>query len=234
MEAAMTETNEQAEAAKDASPAPPASLHDALVRFQEQAPRITKNATAKVEAKTGAKFEYDYVTLAHLSEEVLPVLAKLGLVWITMPTHLEGRPMLAYRLEFQGQDGPLEVIESMMPLMMTSGSPQDLGGAITYMRRYALCAVLGLAPDKDDDAAPKKAKNPKKVTKAVALAIAKGAEQAGVLTTLQLAASHVVGDDIGSCETVAEATKALEKLSGSEAARVADWVAKKEREALDA
>ena len=32
-----------------------------------------------------------------------------------------------------------------------SGSPQDIGKAITYARRYALCAVTGLAPGGDDD-----------------------------------------------------------------------------------
>ena len=30
-------------------------------------------------------------------------------------------------------------------------NPQSIGGAITYARRYALCAVLGLAPAEDDD-----------------------------------------------------------------------------------
>jgi hypothetical protein len=33
----------------------------------------------------------------------------------------------------------------------TGGTPQALGSAITYGRRYALCAVTGLAPEDDDD-----------------------------------------------------------------------------------
>ena len=32
-----------------------------------------------------------------------------------------------------------------------SGTPQQIGSAITYARRYCLCAVTGVAPDDDDD-----------------------------------------------------------------------------------
>jgi ribosomal protein S20 len=35
----------------------------------------------------------------------------------------------------------------------TGGSPQALGSAITYARRYCLCAVTGVAADDDDDGA---------------------------------------------------------------------------------
>jgi hypothetical protein len=31
-------------------------------------------------------------------------------------------------------------------------SPQELGSWITYLRRYSLCAMLGIAADEDDDA----------------------------------------------------------------------------------
>ena len=34
---------------------------------------------------------------------------------------------------------------------MPNGTPQTIGGAITYARRYALLAVTGVAPDDDDD-----------------------------------------------------------------------------------
>jgi hypothetical protein len=38
-----------------------------------------------------------------------------------------------------------------MPLLLTKEDPQGQGSAITYARRYALCAVLNLVGDDDDD-----------------------------------------------------------------------------------
>jgi hypothetical protein len=51
---------------------------------------------------------------------------------------------------FAGQ--PDEQLDGMYPL--GTGTPQQLGSAITYARRYCLLAVTGLAPDdgSDDDA----------------------------------------------------------------------------------
>lgn len=47
---------------------------------------------------------------------------------------------------------------------------------------------------------------------------------------LQLAASHVVGQDIGDCSTKAKATAALKTLSFAQAEKVDNWIAKKAAE----
>jgi hypothetical protein len=41
--------------------------------------------------------------------------------------------------------------------MPSKGGPQDIGSAISYARRYALMAFLGLATDDDDGAGAQKA-----------------------------------------------------------------------------
>jgi ERF superfamily len=206
------------------SEAEPASLHEALVKFQADAPRITKDAKAKVGA-----YEYEYVKLSTLSEEVLPRLAALGLTWVTKPMIHEpsGQPALGYALSFGD-----EAIEGVAPLMMKGGGPQDLGGAITYMRRYVLCAVLGLAPDTDDDAAQAQqaSKPPKQATKKQAEALVKRARDVGVLDKLQLAASHVVGDDVGPCESEDEALAMVQKLTQPQAEKLDLWISRKEAE----
>ena len=55
--------------------------------------------------------------------------------------------------------------ESFGPLVLAApGGAQAAGSAITYARRYALCAALGIAPDEDDDGAKaSKAEKPVKV-----------------------------------------------------------------------
>src|SRR5574343_335134 len=44
-----------------------------------------------------------------------------------------------------------EWIEGKLTLLARSSSPQDVGSAITYARRYGLSAAVGVAPDDDDD-----------------------------------------------------------------------------------
>jgi hypothetical protein len=61
-------------------------------------------------------------------------------------------------------------IEGEYPIVPVKSDPQSLGSAITYARRYALMAIVGIAPEEDDgeaamdrkqDIAPRKAVTPK-------------------------------------------------------------------------
>lgn len=129
---------------------PTRSLTEALARFQAELPEVLKAEEGIVKDKdTGReKYRYSYADLAAVTSAALPLLGRLGVVWITKPTLLDGRLVLAYKL--QHVSGEAE--EGVYPLP-DRGSPQELGGAITYARRYALCSVTGIAPDDDDDAA---------------------------------------------------------------------------------
>src|SRR5215469_8913840 len=119
----------------------PGSLAEALTQLQTRLPRITKDATAD----TG-KYTYSYANLASITETVAPILAGLDLYWTCKPTMADGQFVLRYKL---GHAPTGEYEEGDYPL--PAGTPQTQGGAITYARRYALCAVLGIAPAEDDD-----------------------------------------------------------------------------------
>jgi ERF superfamily len=70
---------------------------------------------------------------------------------MTKPTSDEhGHPALRYRITHVPSG---EYDEDVMPLMCASLDPQGQGSALTYARRYALLAVLNLAPGEDDDGA---------------------------------------------------------------------------------
>ena len=43
-------------------------------------------------------------------------------------------------------------METSIPLPTPGGDPQSFGSAVTYLRRYAVTALLGIASDEDDDA----------------------------------------------------------------------------------
>jgi len=121
-------------------PEVPGSLAEALITLQASLPRIRKDDEAQVGTRV-----YSYANLSTITDEVFPALAYLGLFWVTLPTMDGDRFVLRYRLEHHPSG---EFVTGDYPL--PSGNPQTMGGAITYARRYALCAVLGLAPAEDD------------------------------------------------------------------------------------
>jgi hypothetical protein len=123
------------------------NLNAALAAFQSELPRAAKDNTAKVPTKSGGSYSYSYADLSDLSPLILPLLGKHELAWSTCPTVVDGRFVLRYALRHSSG----ECLEGDWPLPAPSSSAQELGSAVTYARRYTLCAVTGVAPGKDDD-----------------------------------------------------------------------------------
>jgi hypothetical protein len=141
----------------------PASLAEALAALQTRLPRIGKDKTAKVVPKDKAPYSYDYANLATISAAVLPLMGPLGLSFTTRPTmsvRHEGTDqfVLIYQLlHISGED-----LSGEYPLPDPARTtPQQVGSAITYARRYCLCAVTGVAADEDDDDAQAAAQAPR-------------------------------------------------------------------------
>lgn len=93
-------------------------------------------------------FKSKYADLATVVSHTQPILAKHGLAVSQYPTTLEnGEPALTtYLLHSSGQ-----FIADTMKLCAAKSDPQGQGAAITYARRFAYMAVLGLVADVDDD-----------------------------------------------------------------------------------
>ena len=123
----------------------PKNLFEALARFQAQLPQIGKGNTAQVRSDKG-NYSYKYADLADVSEAVLPRLGALGLAFTARPTLIDGHFVLAYSLVHVSGDR-----EDGIYMLPGSGTPQQIGSAITYARRYCLCAAVGVAPAEDDD-----------------------------------------------------------------------------------
>lgn len=126
------------------------SLAEALAAFQAEAPTFNKSKTAKVETRTGGSYTYRYADLGDIVPVVGPLLAKHGLSWSAkVGSNDSGELVLRYVLRHSSdqEDG------DEMPLGVAKGcKPQELGSAITYMRRYAMTAQLNIATEEDDDA----------------------------------------------------------------------------------
>jgi len=112
----------------------------AFVKAQSEFPQVSKDSTADA-----GKYSYNYASLPAVTEAVLPVLNKHGIaMW---QTFLDG--VLVTHLTHESGEG----IESGVACSEVGLTPQDFGKKISYYRRYSLIALLGLAPDDDDDAA---------------------------------------------------------------------------------
>jgi ERF superfamily len=120
-------------------------LNKALAAFQASLPTIAKEADAQYGK---------YADLTGVSEETLPSLGKHGLALTGFPgTDREGRLVYDYTLLHEsGQERSGSF--PLWLLLPDRFNAQHIGGYITYVRRYILGAVTGVAPGgEDNDAA---------------------------------------------------------------------------------
>ena len=122
------------------------NLHAALATVQADLPAVGKSKTATVKTKDGGQYQYSYADLAAINDAVLPALAAVGLTW----TCAIDRANLALLVGTLTHAATSQMEQTVWPLPATD-DPQRLGSAVTYGRRYLLCALVGLAPDDDDD-----------------------------------------------------------------------------------
>lgn len=120
-----------------------ANLFGALAQAKAEFPPIQKNAENPF---FNAKFA-DYNSIR---DAVDPVLARHGLQVVQFPdTTDDGQPALTTILVHTETD---EKAYSTAALSLSKKDPQAQGSAITYMKRYAYNAILGLKNvDEDDD-----------------------------------------------------------------------------------
>jgi len=118
-------------------------LAAALAKAQAEMSNPAKNAT-------NGHFRTKYADLAACRDAVLPVLAKHGIALVQMAeTTEDGRSVTLTTTVLHGSER-LECGTLRLPLAGSNLS-HALGSALTYMRRYSLCAVAGVAADDDDD-----------------------------------------------------------------------------------
>lgn len=107
-----------------------------------------------------------------------------------------------------------------LTLPLSQRTPQAVGSAITYGRRYALAAICGLAPDDDDGQAaqdttktPQKAQEPRKTQKAqddTNVPTDAELEVLGTWTSPQDAQTWAVAN--GACQNEFEAKQSFKKV----------------------
>lgn len=139
------------------------TLAEALVAFQAEVGFVAKDTQNPF-------FKSKYADLPAVMREAQPVLAKHGLAVSQLPSffNADGKVYDTLKTVVIHESG--QEVASTMVLHPVKNDPQAHGSAITYARRYAYMAALGLVADVDDDgnaaSAPAKAAPRKAASKA--------------------------------------------------------------------
>lgn len=91
-------------------------------------------------------FKSNYASLSKIMDGIYQPLIDAGLTVRQFPVGMHG--LTTYVIHAESG----EYFCATMEMKPAKQDPQGQGSAITYMRRYAVCAILGLNIDEDDDA----------------------------------------------------------------------------------
>lgn len=121
------------------------NLYAALIKFQ-----ATLKPIAKTKTVSFGNTRYSYADLTEIWDSVRSSLAenKLGVTQL-FDTSTEGDQLLVTILVHESGESE----RSRCKIVAIKNDPQSFGSAITYLRRYAFSAILGLTTEEDDDGA---------------------------------------------------------------------------------
>lgn len=130
----------------DAAPA----LMAALAKAQGEFLPIAKNREVVIKPRESAAYKFRYADLQAVLDATRPALSKngLSLVQPIVPAEGKGGSVLVTAL----MHGEGCVLQSEMTLPSSDArDPKQYGALITYLRRYAVTSLLGVAADDDLD-----------------------------------------------------------------------------------
>ena len=130
-----------------------AALAAALAEAQGEMENASKNST-------NPHFKSKYADLAEVLNTVRPVLSKHGLSVTQFPSYGDG--LVHVETIIAHKSG--EWMSEKCSAPAQKQDPQGVGSAISYLRRYSLAAVCGIAQEDDDANAATKPKSESKPT----------------------------------------------------------------------
>lgn len=106
-----------------------------------------------LEAK-GSKYSFEYESLADVLAATRPALSRHGLALIQAPLTRAASVMVRTIVAFGVAGGRAQFFYNELVASVPDTAPQTIGSAITFLRRYGLKSLLGLAAgERDDDGA---------------------------------------------------------------------------------
>jgi hypothetical protein len=133
------------------------NLFTALSIAQSEFPPIRKSTTVKVKTTSG-EFTYTYATLDEIIDAIRPALQANGLAFSQGASSIDGAPHICTVILHSSGEAlhtghvPLVTKKKLGASGQDVSGPQEMGGGLTYARRYSLSLAFGIASEDDDDA----------------------------------------------------------------------------------
>ncbi|WP_407572102.1 ERF family protein [Deinococcus altitudinis] len=127
-------------------------ITSALVAAQLTFPGVPMRGQANVKTRSGSGYSYRYATLHDLLSAVRPQLNAQG-IWLSQPLAFGATVQVTTLL--QHISGEWVSVTVAAPVDSEDGrmkAVQGMASVSTYLRRYGLTALLGIAADEDTDA----------------------------------------------------------------------------------
>lgn len=125
-------------------------LYAALAAARLEFADVVKSKTAQIKSDKGS-YGYSYADLSALIEATAAPMAKHGLSLIQEPEVIQdnGRMVVVVHGAIVHKGGGVYQLRPL-PLPVAQTTPQGIGSAISYARRYQMQAALNLAAEDDD------------------------------------------------------------------------------------
>ena len=119
---------------------------DTVGKLFEALSKAQGKIESAIKDKKNPFFKSSYADLASVWDACRVPLAENGL---SVVQTTQGTKSDTYLVTYLGHSSG-EWIKSFLPLMLVKQDPQGQGSAITYARRYALSAIVGICQEDDD------------------------------------------------------------------------------------
>lgn len=124
-----------------------AELAGALAKAQGSFEAVERNREVEVTMKSGGKYKFSYATLDNIVEMIRLPLSANGLAYVQGVNGSENGTVVETLLTHSSG----QWIQTATPVRIEDSKAQSLGSGITYAKRYALTALLGIVAEEDDD-----------------------------------------------------------------------------------
>lgn len=185
---------------------PPVSFAEAFIEMQH-------SIGAAIKASKNPAFKSDYADLNAVWEAIKDPLHDHGF-GVVQHTDFDDKDVWVATTLLHSSG---EKMTGRYPLRPTRADPQGYGGALTYAKRYSLCAMLGVVAEKDDDgntasAGARNTQSPPPNGAAAALAPAQQAN--GDIAPMARNWVNEQKEIINACATLPELTEWLDHEGG--------------------
>lgn len=114
-----------------------------IVEIAKSLSKFQSSLTNVVKEAENPFFKSSYATIANIIETIRKPLGDNGLSFAQFP--IEDNRLVTLVMHSSG-----EYFQSVLKMFPKDTTPQAQGSAMTYMRRYALTSILGIATEDDD------------------------------------------------------------------------------------